>query len=43
MRDNYCKVCGVYDDYYDENSDVQHNASAKHQYNLILYHYKLNK
>lgn len=43
MRDNHCKVCGFYDDYYDENSGVQHIASSKHQYNLILYHYNLNK
>ncbi|XP_026315173.1 putative helicase mov-10-B.1 [Hyposmocoma kahamanoa] len=43
MRDNYCRVCGVFDEYFDENSGIQHNATAKHQYNLILYHYNLNK
>ncbi|XP_023954942.1 putative helicase MOV-10 [Bicyclus anynana] len=38
-----CQVCGVVDEYYDENSDVHHNDTPKHQANMILLHYKNNK
>ncbi|CAK1552284.1 unnamed protein product [Leptosia nina] len=40
---NFCEVCGVIDDEYDENSPGQHEASPKHVCNLILKHYNSNK
>ncbi|CAG9565265.1 unnamed protein product [Danaus chrysippus] len=39
----FCKVCGVVDEHYNENADVHHDATPKHQCNLILLNYKMNK
>ncbi|XP_034833904.1 putative helicase MOV-10 [Maniola hyperantus] len=39
----YCDVCGIVDEHYDENSDVHHNDTPKHQCNVILLNYKHNK
>ncbi|XP_032521276.2 RNA helicase Mov10l1-like [Danaus plexippus] len=39
----FCRVCGIVDEHYNENADVHHDDTPKHQCNLILLNYKMNK
>ncbi|XP_072930026.1 putative helicase mov-10-B.1 [Epargyreus clarus] len=39
----FCEVCGMVDEYYDENALIDHKASPKHICNLILLNYNNNK
>ncbi|VVC94824.1 unnamed protein product [Leptidea sinapis] len=39
----FCNVCGIVDEYYDENSEAEHNATQKHICNTILLNYNNNK